>query len=324
MARKTIAIVSDIHYAGAAEQARGDDYEIRALANPLLRFCLRTYRRYVWLHQPLRQNYLLDAFLRQTVGADLAVANGDYSCDSAFIGVSDPAAGASASECLGKLRSQFGNAFLATFGDHELGKKSLVGGRGGMRLASWEHARENLKLDPLWQVSVGRNRLIGVTSSLIALPVFEPDTLPEERSQWHELRAAHLEQIRQTFAAIRSDERILLFCHDPTALPFLGAEPKIRSRMAQVNTTFIGHLHSPLILRQARAMAGLPRIPFLGNTVRRLSTALREARHWEPFKVRLCPSLSGLELVKDGGYYLASLDLDAHEPAQFYFRRLAR
>ncbi len=33
----TVAILSDIHYAGPAERARGEDYELRVIANPLLR-----------------------------------------------------------------------------------------------------------------------------------------------------------------------------------------------------------------------------------------------------------------------------------------------
>ena len=33
----TIAILSDIHHAGPAERARGEDYEFRTIANPLLR-----------------------------------------------------------------------------------------------------------------------------------------------------------------------------------------------------------------------------------------------------------------------------------------------
>ncbi len=43
--RKSVVIISDIHYAGAAERARGRDYEFRAIANPLLRAFVRLYRR---------------------------------------------------------------------------------------------------------------------------------------------------------------------------------------------------------------------------------------------------------------------------------------
>src|SRR5947207_1185251 len=108
-----IAIVSDIHYASAAEQARGNDYEFRGLANPFL------------------------------------------------------------------------------------------------------------QLRPSWQFHVGNYVLLGVVSSLIALPVFEPDCLPEERVEWERAREEHFKEVRAAFAALKSEQRVLLFCHDPTALPFL-------------------------------------------------------------------------------------------------------
>ncbi|MCK7496399.1 MAG: ATP-binding protein [Comamonadaceae bacterium] len=44
-----IAVLSDVHYASPREQAEGDDYETRAIENPLLRFVLTRYREHVWL-----------------------------------------------------------------------------------------------------------------------------------------------------------------------------------------------------------------------------------------------------------------------------------
>ena len=62
-ATRTVGIVSDIHYAGPAEQARGNDYEFRGIPNPLLRLLVRMHRHYIWMREPLQQNYLLDRFL---------------------------------------------------------------------------------------------------------------------------------------------------------------------------------------------------------------------------------------------------------------------
>ena len=76
------------------------------------------------------------------------------------------------------------------------------------------------------------------------------------------------------------------------------------------------------MLWQSRLLAGLPVINFLGHTPRRLSSALREARHWKPFKILLCPSPPGMQLFKDGGYYVADLDPEASRPARFTFRPL--
>jgi hypothetical protein len=74
-----IAVLSDIHYASAAEQARGDDYELAGIANPLLRSVFRAFRHVVWLPYPLRQNHLLDKFLAEVEPVDRVVAVGDYS-----------------------------------------------------------------------------------------------------------------------------------------------------------------------------------------------------------------------------------------------------
>ncbi len=320
----TLGIVSDIHYAGAAEQARGRDYESRGIPNPLLRFAAKQYRHHIWLRDPLGKNYLLDDFIKAGDAFDYVIANGDFSCNTAFVGVSDDAACASAQECLGKLRRRFGNRLRTTYGDHEFGKMSMFGGHGGMRMASLHRARTELDLPTFWTMTLGRYTLIGVTSSLIALPVFEKDTLVSEKSEWQKQREEQLTQIRETFAALAPNQKVLLFCHDPTALPFLWREPAVQSRIAQIEQTIIGHLHTDIVLWESRWLAGMPPIHFLGNTARRLSTALNEARHWRPFNVRLCPSLAGVELLKRGGYLTARLDLTGEQSAQFTFHRVRR
>src|SRR5438046_9839871 len=114
--------------------------------------------------------------------------------------------------------------------------------------------------------------------------------------------------IRKGFGSIRPGQRILLFCHDPTALPFLWREEAVRSRLTQIEQTIIGHLHSNLVLWKSRMLAGIPRISFLGHTAKRLSAALHEAKHWRCFKIRLCPALAGIELLNDGGYLTVELD----------------
>lgn len=319
-----LGILSDIHYASSAEQARGGSYEFAGIHNPLLRALSRAYRHYFWLRDPLHKNFLLDAFLARTSEFDYVVANGDYSCNTASVGLSDDAAFQSASECIGRLRAAFNGQLRATYGDHELGKCSLFGMRGGMRLASLQRARHELGLEPFWGLTLGNYKLFGVLSSLVALPVFEADTLPEERERWHRLREEHLAQIRQAFGTVAAGERILLFCHDPTALPFLAREPVVSDKLPQVEQTIIGHLHSNLILWKSRRLAGMPRLTFLGHSAKKFSSALREARQWEGFHVRLCPSLAGLELLKDGGYLTAYLDPEARHPARFEFSPLKR
>ncbi len=317
----SLLIVSDIHHAGIAERER-QGYEIACAPNWPVRQLVRAYRGYVWLRDPLGTGAFLEEFLRRSGEPDFVIANGDYNADSRFVGVSDDAAFASAEECLAKLRARFGDKLHATIGDHELGKVSLVGGRGGLRLASWPRTTEGLGLRPLWRHEWDRYVFLGVTSTLLALPVYEREMLPAERTEWKALRAAHLEEVRAAFAGLGAHQRVLLFCHDPTALPFLSRMREVRERLPQIEATVIGHLHSPLILRVGRALAGMPAIHFLGASARRMSTALNEAQHWRPFNVRLCPSLTGIQLLKDGGWLTVELNADARQPAKFRFHPL--
>lgn len=319
-----LTILSDVHYASAAEQARGEDFELAGVKNPLLHLFLKVHHRYFWLHRQLHQNHLLEQFLARTGPADHVIANGDFSCDTAFVGVSDDAACASARESLTRLRGRFGAKFRATYGDHELGKRSFLSGAGGMRLASFHRAQNELGLEPFWQLELGRYVLLGVVSSLIALPTYEAETLPEELAGWRSLRAEHLAKICAAFAALKPGQRVILFCHDPTALPHLGREPAVREKFSQIEHTLIGHLHSDFILRLSRLLAGMPTLRFLGHSPRRMSAALGEAKHWKSFNVRLCPSLSGIELFKDGGYFTVALDPEARRPAKFQLHRIHR
>ena len=311
-----LAIVSDIHYPGPLERARGHEYEFEGIRNPRAKLLLRLFRKYIWLHRPLDRWPLLEQFIECAKNADYLVSNGDYSCDSGFVGLVDEPSFQSSKTCLDRLRATFPGRCSFTFGDHELGKLSMMGAKGGMRLASFHRGVGELGLKPFWRVDFGPYRLLGVTSSLLALPVFLKDTLPEERSAWEELRAGHLEEIRKGFASIEPGGRILLFCHDPSALPFLLDEPMVQSRIPQIEQTIIGHLHTNLVFWKSRLLAGMPILRF-GPSVLRMTTALNQAKKWKPFKVRLCPSLAGTELLKDGGYYRVRLDLSGRTSPRF-------
>jgi len=321
---RTIAVLSDIHYAGPAEQLRGADYEYRDVSSRWVRGGMRLFRHYIWLRNPLAHNPRLNQFFELAGRPDWVIANGDYSCDTGFIGVSDPGAFQSASECLGLLSARYGDQFRAIPGDHEFGKLSLAGAQGGMRLESWKRCREELGLRSIWRLELGRYVLVGITSSLVTIPLMMPDMLDGERVEWGRLSEEHLREIDREFESIRGDQRVILFCHDPSALAFLAKRKSVQSRLSQVEQTVVGHLHSRLVFFNSRILSGMPRIEFLGYTAKRLSTALSEARHWRAFKPRLCPSLAGIELLKDGGFYLIELDEDAELPAKFQFRPIPR
>lgn len=317
----SVLIMSDPHHAGPAEQARRG-YELAVAPNWPVRQLLRAYRGLYWQRDPLGNGRFLAEFLRRAPDADFVVANGDYSADSAFIGVADDGAFASAAECLARLRGRFGAKFHATIGDHELGKTSLVGGQGGLRLASWPRTVNELALRPCWQIEWQRYVLLGVTSTLLALPLLLREAPAAEHAAWEQLRAEHLAAVRAAFAGLHAEQRVLLFCHDPTALPFLAELPEVAARLGQIEATVIGHLHSELILRKSRLLAGLPPIRWFGVSVGRMSTALHRAKQWRPFNVRLCPALTGIQLLKDGGWLTVELDSDARHPAKFRCHRL--
>ena len=304
-----LAIVSDIHYAGPGEQARAP--RLLDPVSPLRRVFLRQFRHWVWQRDPTAHNGLLDRFLRDAAGHDLVIANGDYSCDLAAIGLADDDALASAQACLEKLRGACGDRLQLTLGDHELGKKMLGANAGGLRLRSYERATQDLGIPPVWRQDLGHHVLLGVTSTLWALPIFEAEALPEERAAWRDLAEDHRHAVRAEFARVQPGQRVILFCHDPTALPFLGRDEIVRAKVGQIALTVIGHLHSPLILRLGRLLSGIPPIGFLGHTPRRLTTALRQARDWNPFHVTLCPSTSGMQLLKDGGWLSLELEPDS-------------
>ncbi len=273
----TITVLSDIHYAGPAEQALGEDYEFRTIANPLLRFLVLAYRHLIWMRHPLQQGRQLDRFLREVPPADYAIVNGDYSCDTGFVGVGDPASFQSAEECLAKIRAKFPDSCRFTLGDHELGKHTLVGGLGGLRLESWRAATQRLGLSPFWQLPIGRYVLMGIASPLLALPANQLEALPDEWPEWQRLREAHLAEIRAAFDGLEPDQRVMLFCHDPTALPFLAREPSVARRLPQIEHTILGHLHSQAVFWKSRLLSGIPPIRRLGRTVARMSSALHEA-----------------------------------------------
>lgn len=318
-----IAVGSDIHYASRAEQARGKDYELKTISNPAVRLFARFYRHIVWARDPLGRNYLLDRFIQKAT-PDEAVICGDLTCDTGFIGLSDPAALESAQECLSKLRSRFSAGAHVALGDHDLGKMTLFRKQGGMRLRSYEIVRDTLRCPDFWVRQAGRYSLVGIASSLVAYPAFETEALEQERAGWAELRRQHMERIHNAFAGLAPGAKVILFCHDPTALPYLLELEAVRTRLAQIEHTFIGHLHSRLIMVKSRILSGMPRITFLGHTVSKLSGALRKARQWRPFRVVLCPALAGIELLKDGAFCELELDPEAQRPARISLKRLGR
>lgn len=299
-----ILVLSDVHFACAAEVARGPDHELHGISSRTKRLLLGFIRRHVWVGNPFAGRMLLRQFLANPPPAELVVGLGDYGCDPEYLGLSDPVVFTSVSECLDLLRGAFGSRFVPLLGDHELGKLNVTGERGRMSLRNWTIATEKLGIRSFWQLRLGSRVLIGFVSSLVALPNLKRDIDPAEAPEWDRLRREHLAQLRNAFAQLEPEQKVLLFCHDPTALGYLWEEEPVRARVGQIEHTFVGHLHSRLVLTKSRLLAGMPRIGFLGHSIRRYSEALNLARRWHPFKVRLCPAPFGMKLMRDGGFLM--------------------
>lgn len=298
-----LLVVSDIHYAGPGEQAR-KGYHTRGIGNPLKRAAIHLWESSVW---DTDHNRVFDQFLTRDLDHELIVANGDFSRDSGFIGLADVAACQSATECTQRLGDKFGNRLRLVMGDHEFGKTSL-GGRGGMRLAGYEAAVNNIGIAPFWRQTIGNLEIIGVTSSLIGLPVFHLDILPEEKADWETLRVDHLRQLDSCFQDLPTNRRVLLFCHDPSALHYLMEGTQVSRILDRLEATIIGHIHSRAIFGLSRRIAGFPVVRFAGSPFLRMSTTLNRARCWKDFKVTFCPALAGTNL-EPGGY----LELEVNE-----------
>lgn len=297
-----LLVLSDVHRAGAMEQGRRG-FDSRAVANPFLRTFQRVYRRYVWMDDPMAHNHLLEAIVRRVPDPAWVVANGDFTLDTGFVGVSEEGAFESASEAIGILRRAYGGRLRCTMGDHDIGKKSFIGDSGGVRRRSLERCESDLGIPRLWHEDFPGWRWIGVTSTLAAWPVFRPETPEEEVGWWQENHVRHLEDIDRLFReATDAGMRTLLFCHDPTALPFLRGLPGVAAALPGMGGTVIGHLHTRWVLRVGRVLAGVPKVSWAGHSIRRYTAALNEARCWREFRVTLCPSPTGIQLLKDGGY----------------------
>lgn len=308
-----VLVISDLHYASAAEKARRG-HEARAAGSRLKASALKVWRNHVWLRHPDAHNHRLAEIVQREPAPDIAVANGDFCLDTAFVGVSDDASFASASEALGRLRSAYGDRLHWTLGDHDLGKMSMFGRVGGPRLESWRRWVMELGSLPAWRVDVGVYSLVGVASTPWALDVFEPELAAGELEGWRRVGEETRAALERALEGVEANRRVLFFVHDPTALPFLAASPAIQRRLPQIERTILGHLHSPWVLRTARALAGMPRVSFMGQTAYRYTSALRRASIWKSFRVTLCPSPSGIQLLKDGGYLTMELDPEGRRP----------
>ena len=70
-------VVNDLHYPGAQERARGDDYEFTLIRDPRKRRLARWFRNGVWQRYPTRLPERLHRLLAAVGQPDAIIVNGD-------------------------------------------------------------------------------------------------------------------------------------------------------------------------------------------------------------------------------------------------------
>jgi hypothetical protein len=189
---------------------------------------------------------------------DYLVAGGDYSCNSGFIGLADPAAFASAAECLKKLRAQFA---IASFPSSVTMNSASLASSANKVECAWPAGRAPSMISashPSGRKTLGRYTLSGSPPPSSPFHLLEADVLPAELDAWRNLRETHLHQIRELFASIPSTQKNLTLLPRPSALPFLWRESSVQQKLPQIERTIIGHLHSPSSCGRANCWPACP------------------------------------------------------------------
>jgi hypothetical protein len=278
----------------------------------------RARRRFWNWHPELRHACFVKAIDVMTrYDPEWVVANGDYGGDWGGVGLSDEHTFESVAGVIQRLRRAFPGRCRFVFGDHELGKYSTERREGGIRLASLTHGEDRLGIRSFWHERHGRFHLIGINSTLFTLELFLPEALESEIGLWMEYRRQHLDEVRDAFRRLPGDARVLIFCHDPSALSILHEVPEVRARLPQIERTVLGHLHAPRLLHAARWLSRLPRLSPRYPVARIIAQGVRGARHWKAFRPAVCPSTFGAGQHFAGGL----LFLQTDEGGRLHVRR---
>ena len=303
-----LAIISDIHVLGPGEHEKDRELmdalstgrgRMRSVGR---RFLHRARRRFWNWHPESRRACFLKALEEiQLYHPDWVVANGDYAGDAGGVGLSDESTYESAAGVITLMREIFPDRCHFMFGDHDIGKYSTAIRQGGIRLASLQRGEDILGIRSFWQEQIEDIHLIGINSSLITLDFFLPEALTEEIPEWNRRRQQHEQQVTEAFSALPSDERVILFCHDPSALGLLIQHPVIRERKEQIALTVLGHLHQPHLLTLVQRLPRMPGWTPKYPVARIMTEGLRSAKTWRHFNPIVCPSPFGTGQHVSGG-----------------------
>lgn len=312
-----LAVISDIHVLGPGEYEKDRDVEanLGAGRGPLRtawRHFLHGARRRFWNWRPeSRRSCFFKALADiQAYHPDWLIANGDYAGDAGGVGLSDEATYESAAGVITLIREIFPDRCHFIFGDHDIGKYSTAMQQGGIRLASLDLGEKRLGIRSFWHEELEHFQLIGINSSLITLDHFLPEALTEEIPEWENRRQAHHAQLLETFDQLDPTARVVLFCHDPSALGVLIEEPLIAAKRHQIELTVLGHLHEPRLLTLVQRMPRLPNWKPRYPVARIISEGIRNAKTWSLFNPVVCPSPFGTGNHLSGGLLFIEKDKD--------------
>lgn len=310
-----LAVMSDVHVMGAGEEelseasARAlgqDDHPVRARMRRLLNGVRNRF--WHWDSQSRQTCFLHALEIIDEHQPDLVILNGDYGGDHEGVGLSDDHTYDSAALVIGMVRDIFPDRCRFLFGDHDLGKYNTLRGRGGIRLTSLHRGEDLLGIESFWEERVDRFHLMGINSSLLTLALFKPEALPEEWEAWQHLRTRHLRQIEDAFDALPADARVILFCHDPSALSEAAGLPAVGRRRSQIVRTIVGHVHTPMLLHLNRFLRHLPIMKTSYPIARIVSQGAQGSRAWKQFRPLVCPSTYGVGNHISGGVLLLNGD----------------
>lgn len=303
-----LAVISDIHVLGPGEHERERDLReglsrdagwVRGAWRHFLH--MARMRFWNWIPESRYACFLQALQDIQDFHPDWVVANGDYAGDARGVGLSDDATFESAAGVITLIREIFPDRCHFIFGDHDIGKYSTGLRQGGIRLASLDAGEQKLGLRSFWQEQLDRIHLIGVNSSLLTLDYFLPEALKEEIPEWEKRRDAHESQVTAAFEGLPKEARVILFCHDPSALGLLANNPAIKARQKQIELTVLGHLHEPRLLTLVQRLPKLPEWNPKYPVARIISKGIRNAKTWSMFNPIVCPSPFGTGNHLSGG-----------------------
>ncbi len=314
-----LSVISDIHVLGPGEHEFDRDLFVelgaqRHWVNATWRRILHRIRRRFWnWHPEFRRACFLRALEEiEAYHPDWVVANGDYGGDTHGVGLSDEATYESAAGVITLIREIFPDRCHFIFGDHDIGKYSTGKRQGGIRLASLDLGEQRLGIRSFWHEQIDDFDLIGINSSLITLDYFLPEALTEEIPEWQRRRQQHEEQLIETFEQLPDSARVILFCHDPSALGLLIHNPAVKARLEQIELTILGHLHEPRLLTLMQRLPQLPSWRPRYPVARIITEGIRSARTWTAFKPIVCPSPFGAGHHISGGVLFIEKDTHGH------------